>query len=84
MKVYILKWRKHDLDTMVIVAANTQEEVLDVLRYSDRAFLYFDFHEVHLERVERPAWRFDSKRWSIEECPALTANVDEPQIIDEI
>lgn len=84
MKVYILKWQEQDINTMVIVAANTREEVLDVLRHNDRAFLYFDFHEVHLKRVERSAWRFDDEHWCIKECPALTANVDEPQIIDEV
>lgn len=84
MKVYILKWQEQDINAMVIVAANTMEEMLDVLRYNDRAFLYFNFYDEYLKRVERSAWRFDSKRWSIEECPTLTANVDEPQIIDEV
>lgn len=85
MKVYILKWTRFDESAMFIVAANNKEELLDVLRESDNWFLFFNPDDEHLKRIEdKRKWRFMDENWDIYECPTLTANVDKPQIIDEV
>ena len=85
MRVYILKRQEQDYNTTVVVAANTMDEAVDVLRNEDVVFLYFCCCDEHLNVIEdRKKWRFDSEEWEIYECLTLTANVDKPQIIDEI
>lgn len=85
MKVYILKGVGFDESAMFIVAANNEEELLDVLRESVNWFMFFDSDDEHLKRIEdRRKWRFIDEDWDIYECPTLTANVNKPQIIDEI
>lgn len=85
MNVYIVKRDTYDFDSMVIVAANNVAEAVDVLRNDKHAFLYFHCYDEKLNVIEdRMKWRFDSEEWDMYECPALTANVDEPQIIDGV
>ena len=85
MKVYILKWTGFDESAMFIVAANNEEELLDVLRESINWFMFFNPDDEHLKRIEdRRKWRFMDRNWDMYECPTLTANVDKPQIIDEL
>lgn len=85
MKVYILKRSSFEDWAMVIVAANTQEKALNVLRNNERAYLWFNPYDNNFKEIkDRNMWRFDSDRWEIDESPTLTANVDKPQIIDEI
>lgn len=85
MKVYILKRVWFDELAMFIVAANNEEELLDVLRESVTWFMFFDPDDEHLKRIEdRRKWRFKDEDWDVYECPTLTANVNKPQIIDEI
>lgn len=85
MKVYIVRKDTLDFDSMLVIAANTMNEAVDVLRNDEHAFLYFCCCDEKLNVIEdRKKWRFDTKEWEAYECPLLTANVDEPQIIDEI
>lgn len=80
-----MKRDTYDFDSMVIVAANNVAEAVDVLRNDEHAFLYFRCWDEKLNMIEdRMKWRFGSEEWNMYECPTLTANVDKPQIIDEI